>query len=132
MEAAKVIADTNIFVEYVRKRNKQNTSLYKIASSHTLVTTSITVFELYFGARTPDAVQTISQVLKDMAVFSFTDEAAKIAAIEQNRLRSRNKIVDIRDLFVASIAIANDLPVATLNRKHFRNVGALHLLDVNV
>lgn len=131
MEAAKVIADTNIFVEYVRKRSKQNTSLYKIASSHILVTTSITVFELYFGARTPVAIETISQLLKDIAVFSFTEDAAKIAALEQNRLRSQNKIVDIRDLFVASIAIANDLPVATLNRKHFRNISAVQLFSVN-
>lgn len=87
---------------------------------------------MYFGARTPDAVQTISQLLKDMVVFSFTDESAKIAAVEQNRLRSRNKIGDIRDLFVASIALANDLPVATVNRKHFRNIDALKLFAVDV
>jgi len=70
-------------------------------------------------------------LLKDIAVFSFTEDAAKIAALEQNRLRSQNKIVDIRDLFVASIAIANDLPVATLNRKHFRNISAVQLFSIN-
>ena len=60
----------------------------------------------------------------------FANDAAIIAAKEQNRLRKKNQQVDVRDLFIASIAIANDLPFVTLNEKHFNHLSSLKIAEI--
>ena len=63
-------------------------------------------------------------------ILFLDDDAAMIAAQEQNRLRKKNQQVDIRDLFIASIVLANDLPLVTHNQKHFVNFGNLRFAEV--
>lgn len=130
MAVARVIFDTSLFVEYVRQKEKQNTTFHRFASIYEPVTTSITVFELWFGARTPNAMETVEKLLWGIPILPFTDDAAIIAAKEQNRLRKKNQQIDIRDLFIASIAIANDLPFVTLNEKHFNHFSSLRIAEI--
>ena len=65
----------------------------------------------------------------DIPILFLDDDAAMIAAQEQNRLRKKNQQVDIRDLFIASIVLANDLPLVTHNQKHFVNFGNLRFAE---
>lgn len=130
MAATRVVFDTSLFVEYVRQKDKRNTQFHRFASIYAPTTTSITVFELWFGARTRKAIKTVESLLLGIPILSFGEDAALIAATEQNRLREKNQQVDIRDLFIASIAIANDLPFVTLNKKHFSHFLSLEFAKV--
>lgn len=130
MAVAKVIFDTSLFVEYVRRKEKRNTMFHKFASNYKPTTTSITVFELWFGARTPKAIETVEGLLWGIPILPFANDAAIIAANEQNRLRKKNQQVDVRDLFIASIAIANNLPFVTLNEKHFNHFSSLKIAEI--
>jgi tRNA(fMet)-specific endonuclease VapC len=50
-------------------------------------------------------------------------------AVEVNQaLKRKRKQIDIADLFIAASAIANKLPIATLNRKHFERIDDLELI----
>jgi tRNA(fMet)-specific endonuclease VapC len=47
----------------------------------------------------------------------------------QQDLKKLRKSIEKADLFIAAIAVANNLRLDTLNRKHFDNIGQLRLLD---
>jgi tRNA(fMet)-specific endonuclease VapC len=42
-------------------------------------------------------------------------------------LKAVNQLISLPDIFIAATAIANELPLLTLNRKHFERVDHLKL-----
>jgi tRNA(fMet)-specific endonuclease VapC len=58
-----------------------------------------------------------------------SDTLAVDIAVEVNAvLKRKRKQIDFADLFIAASAIANKLPIATLNRKHFERIDDLELI----
>lgn len=58
------------------------------------------------------------------------DEIVAQTAVDiNNELESKRKQIGIADLFIAATAVTNNLPFATLNRKHFDRIDSLHLLE---
>ncbi|WP_425549969.1 type II toxin-antitoxin system VapC family toxin [Compostibacter hankyongensis] len=63
-----------------------------------------------------------------MEVIPF-DEAAVDTAVKINSsLKRKRKQIDIADLFIAATAITHNLPLATLNKKHFNRIEELNIL----
>jgi tRNA(fMet)-specific endonuclease VapC len=54
------------------------------------------------------------------------DESVKI----YKDLKKKNKMISIPDIFIASTAISNQIPIATLNQKHFVRVRGLKFIDL--
>ena len=50
MESSRVVIDTNIFIDYLRAKDKKNTDLYKIPNSKRIYISSVTLYELLIGA----------------------------------------------------------------------------------
>ena len=71
----------------------------------------------------------IENFIKDLDLLDFESRAARKASDVQKELKAEGKVIEIRDLFIASIAIANNCTLATLNKKHFENIKELKLLD---
>jgi tRNA(fMet)-specific endonuclease VapC len=59
----------------------------------------------------------------------FDKTVAKRAVDLNKELKRKRKLIDTADLFIAATAIANNLPFATLNRKHFDRIDGLTLID---
>ena len=47
MEYTEIIIDTNVFVEHQRKQNKESSKLTRLVENYDIVTTAITVYELF-------------------------------------------------------------------------------------
>lgn len=50
MEGRKIVIDTNIFIDFLRAKNKTTTALYKIADNLNICISSVTLYELLMGA----------------------------------------------------------------------------------
>lgn len=88
---------------------------------------AITEYEIYSGA--PAAQQDYWQdFLKRTQVLPFDKDVVKVAVDINNALKRKRKQIDIADLFIAATAVSNDLPFATLNRKHFERIDDLRIL----
>jgi predicted nucleic acid-binding protein len=61
---------------------------------------------------------------------SFDIAVAKVAVTLNKDLKRKRNLIDIADLFIAATAIANNLPFATLNRKHFERIDGLIIIRV--
>ena len=127
MANRKILIDTSIIIEYVRKKNKAKTILYKLYKSYDeLFISSITVFEIFVGVNIKN-VNLINQLFEGFRILPFDLTIAKIASQVYNELKSQNKIIEFRDIFIAATAIGNSLSVVTLNTKDFERIPNLEL-----
>ncbi len=118
MASRKVLADTSVLAEFLRKQNKENSILWKIKDNKTTVfVSSVTVFEIYFGATTPKHKKEADELFSTLEVINFSEKEAKKSAFVMNHLKSKNRMIEFRDVFIASCALANRLKIATINKK---------------
>ncbi|MBI2449707.1 type II toxin-antitoxin system VapC family toxin [Candidatus Pacearchaeota archaeon] len=78
--------------------------------------TSITLFEIWTGRKDEE---NISELLAWLDTLEFGKEEALVSADLRRKLRKLGQEIDIRDLFIASICIKNELELFTHNKKHF-------------
>jgi len=129
MALKEVLLDTSVLIEHFRSTDKNRTVLFKLASDGwKLRVSSITQFEVLAGV-TATQQRYWNEVLERMIVLSFDDRVARVAARLSVELRKQGTGIGVADLFIAATAIANDLPLATLNKKHFARVNDLRMVD---
>ena len=64
---------------------------------------------------------------EDLSILPFTDAVSIQAAQIYHRLRLSNQMIEFRDIFIAATCIVNELPIATLNKKHFKRIEGLKI-----
>jgi tRNA(fMet)-specific endonuclease VapC len=65
---------------------------------------------------------------ENTSVLPFTDSVAIKAAQLYHQLKRQNKMIEFRDIFIAATCIVNELPLITLNKKHFNRIEELKLV----
>lgn len=127
----KVILDTDVFIEFFNK----NESLFAFINEHILFenigTTAITEAELIISATNKETQAKIEKYLIDVKILGITLNTTNIftSLIKKYHL-SHN--IQIADCLIASICIANNLPLLTFNTKHFRYIPNLKLISHNI
>jgi len=58
-----VLIDTSIIIDYLRKQNKEKTLFWETINRFECFISSVTVFELYSGAKTDEHVKALDIVL---------------------------------------------------------------------
>lgn len=61
-------------------------------------------------------------------VIPFDDNVVNTAVSINADLKKLRKQIDIADLFIAATAISHNLPLATLNKKHFSRIASLEII----
>lgn len=89
---------------------------------------AVTLYELYMGATTPEKEKDIAAITESFTTLPFTDRIAQKAATIYHTLRTRNQMIEFRDIFIAATCLVYDLPIATLNKKHFKRIDDLKIL----
>jgi len=123
-----MVVDTSIFIEFLRAKDKTKTALFQIPDDEQIYVSSVTIYELMIGAYTPLKIADIRILTEDIAVLPFNEEVANKAAEIYHQLRLKNKMIEFRNIFIAATCIVNDLPVRTLNKKHFDRIIGLHVI----
>ncbi len=123
-----MVADTGIFIEHLRAKDKLSTTLYKISESTDIYVSAVTVYELYMGATNKDKERDVMIITENFTVLPFTDTVAQKAAELYHKLRLSNQMIEFRDIFIAATCIVHELPIVTLNKKHFKRIDGLKIL----
>lgn len=130
MEDTAILIDTCIFIDHLRKKDKKSTLLAtKVNKYQKLFVSSVSAFELFSGASDENKINDVKTLLSICKIISFDLKIAEKSSEIYNFLRADNKIIEIRDLFIGSTAITYDLPVLTLNKKHFSRINGLKIID---
>jgi predicted nucleic acid-binding protein len=122
-----ILIDTDIVIEYLRSKDKASTDLIKLMQEHNLFLSSISEFELYLGAKTARHKKDLVMIFSEVEVIPFDFGCGKIAANIWKDIQSRHQHLEIKDIFIASIAINNGVWLHTFNKKHFQGIESLQL-----
>lgn len=124
-----ILTDTSILIDYFRKTDKDNSVLISLFDQgYNFTISAITHYEIYSGATT-NQLTFWKRLLQRTKVLPLDEIVAQAAVGINNELKRKRKQIEIADLFIAATAIANNLPFATLNRKHFERIDSLNLVE---
>lgn len=80
------------------------------------------------GATTDAKQRDVKLIIDNFTILPFTDVIATRAAMVYHHLRLTNKMIEFRDLFIAATCIVHELPILTLNKKHFERIDELEIV----
>jgi predicted nucleic acid-binding protein len=128
----KYLFDTDVLSNLLR-RAPSPTLLRRLALTPVdeQATSSITLGELYYGARRlSDGGATLADridamLLPNLAVLSFDVQAARRYGEIRAELERKGTPIGDADMRIAAIAMAHDLTVVTANVRHFQRVAGL-------
>jgi predicted nucleic acid-binding protein len=130
MENSLICLDTSILIDFYRKKDKSKSSLFKLTERHVLfAVSSITEYELYLGSSDEQNIFW-DKFFSQITILPFNTKSAKLSAKIYQQLKSKNKLIDTPDILITGTAMSNNLPLATLNRKHFERIKDLKLVDL--
>ena len=123
-----MVVDTGVFIEHLRAKEKTSTTLFHLSDEPELFISAISLYELYMGATSEAKMQDVRNITGNLDILPFTDDVALKAADIYHNLRAKNQMIEFRDIFIAATCLAFNLPIATLNKKHFKRIEGLKIL----
>jgi len=127
-----ICLDTDILIDFLRGERKIVDTIKTLEEEHELLTTSINIFELYYGAHKTGKdknVRAVDELTGRLEILKLTERSAKISGKILAELESEGKVIDFRDILIAGIAMENDVTLFTRNKKHFQRVKGLKLFE---
>ena len=89
-------------------------------------TTTITLFELYYGAgrssKQQESILKINSLAKSVDILEFDEPAARKAGEIQAELMNSGIPIDIQDVLIAGIVMANKEELVTRDIDHFSRI----------
>ena len=120
-----MILDTNVLIEILK--NNQET-VEKVSSfEEELAISSITVMELFYGARDKRELSKLKKFIELFFVIDLNEEISK-ASTNLIAFYAKSHNLTIPDSLIASTCRVFDLPLFTYNKKDFRYIDSLVLL----
>lgn len=71
----------------------------------------------------------MEQCFNEIKILPLFENDVDIAANIIRTLRRENQIIGLKDILIASTALANDLSLATLNLKDFQSIKDLDIIE---
>ena len=129
----KYLLDTNVCIEYLRKRNPLLTARMSGVPQQDKYLCPIVLGELYFGAyrsaRPLDGLAQVEAFARRFVILPFDERAAQKYGELRADLSSRGQIIGPYDLQIAAIALIQGVTLVTHNTREFSRVTGLSLDD---
>ncbi len=130
MEKKTVCIDTSILIDYYRKKDKTKSLFYMLTSAYEDFSVSIiTEYEILIGSN-DNASKFWRSIFDEIKILSYDKKVNHHAVNIYKDLKRTSKLIDIPDIIIAATALAHNLSIATLNKKHFSRIQHLHILDI--
>lgn len=122
----KVLIDSSIFIGIARKEPKAEQAMHSIRKSEVLFC-DIVLAEVLAGSRNHEEYKrTASHILRAYRILPMTEEVCERFR-EILVSKPANDGVHISDFLIAATAIAHNIPLLTLNKRHFSRIKGLQL-----
>lgn len=127
-----ICVDTDVIIDYLRGREPGKSTFASWREKAEVLITSITAFELLLGAnlssKREERIVQVESLLNQHEILAFARDSANEAANKGAKLRVEGTIVEIRDLFNASICLSRKIPILTKNKAHYERIPELTIL----
>ena len=127
----KICLDTDIIIDILRGNEKTTALTKDLEKANIVATTYINLFELYMGIflseKKEENFNKIKELLPQIELINLSNASVFIGGKLYALLKTKGKLLESRDLLIASMAIANNFELLTKNRKHFEQIPGLKL-----
>ncbi len=122
-----IVADSDVLIDGLRGRQDARERIAREIEAGSLVTTSITAFELVAGARDTASLGEVDALLAALPVLPLDEVAGRRAAEIHRALSANREEIGMADSLIAGICLAQGASLLTRNRSHFERVPGLTL-----
>ena len=128
LDTSRLCIDTAALIAYLRSREPGASAVERAIKECVCHVTAVTVYELFFGLARIGWPMGENELVEVMTVLPFNDAAAKRAAQLHDQLIRQNNDIGVKDVYIASICLENNLPLLTPNQRHFSRVPGLGVI----
>jgi tRNA(fMet)-specific endonuclease VapC len=122
-----VVVDADVMIEVLRKNPAVASYLRNDIGPFNIVLSAVTIAEIQQGATNKESLQQINRLLKQYIILPVDYHISNIFSnLVQKYVLSHD--TDIGDTFVAATALHYQLPLLTMNYKHYKHVPTLQLV----
>ena len=118
--------DTTIWIEFFRARSKIGDRLEILLTENAVWTCGVVLFEVLQGIKSEGEKNKILAVLASLPYVEMTNKLWRSAAELSILLKKNGVNLPLSDIFIAAIAVENDLSIYTLDN-HFSQIPDLKL-----
>lgn len=127
----RALIDTDILSYYFKGDPIVVNNFKKYLSDYEIIEISIiTYYEIMSGLLYKNALKQLeifNDFVSENIVIALTEESCKISSEIYSKLRIKGELIDDIDLFIAGIAIENELTLVTNNENHFGRIEGLRI-----
>jgi tRNA(fMet)-specific endonuclease VapC len=128
MDTTRICLDTGLLISYLKGREPGASATLRAVRDFSCSVTAITAYELLFGLARSQKPIGEDELLGLMTILPFDGSAARRAAYLHDELLRAGLDIGIKDTMIAAIALENQIPLLTLNERHFLRVPNLQVL----
>jgi tRNA(fMet)-specific endonuclease VapC len=128
MDERNICLDTSVPITFLKGREPGAAAVEKAVRSYACFVTAIAVYELLFGMARAARRIGEDELLGGMTVLGLDNSAASRAALLHDDLIRRNHDIGVKDVLIAAICLAHDMPLLSLNQRHFSRVSGLQVV----
>lgn len=121
----KIVADTDIIVDYLRAQMPQAKVFKKLLLQDRLLFTAISAYELRVGSRVTRRQADLAVLFQEEITLPLDLRAAIAAGKVITQLRGKGEEIGPGDVLIAGICLSHQLPLLTRNVDHFGRVEGL-------
>lgn len=129
MAVGKILLDTSLIVDLIRRKDRQNSYLAKVSNEY-LYISILTHTELYSGKSVWEkdyAQKELKSILSEISIIALDEKISQKAGF----IKAHNPNIDLIDCIIAATAITEDLELATLNTKDFKTIKDLRIYNLS-
>ncbi len=124
-----ILLDSSILIELFRKKDKKKTLFHNLSQSHkNLCISTITFYEIGIGNR-KSHLEYWDLLCENLTIIPFDKTCSETAITIYLDLLKTNKLIDLADILIGATALTHNIPLATLNLKHFERIKDLEIYN---
>ncbi len=124
----KIVVDTSVLIDHLRGGSYLTALLKSVDNKTSFFISSIVIFELFSGKSTENK-DAAAKVYRLISSFEIIEVTPSIATRAGELYRDVDNSLDFPDYIIAATALEIGADIATLNKKHFRRINGLRLVD---
>lgn len=122
----RILVDTTAWIEFFRGKSKVADHLEMLLIENAVCTCGVVMFEVLQGIKSEGEKNKILSILATLPYFEMTKKLWQSAAELSLSLKKNGVNLPLSDIFIAVIAVENDLSIYTLDN-HFTQIPNLKL-----
>lgn len=114
-----LLLDSSVLIDALRSRRGRRQWLAELVrSGHTLATSALNLAEVYAGMRPEEEART-KDFLNALACHEITARVAEMAGKLKSHWARQGRTLTLADTLIAAVALQQNCPLATDNRRDF-------------